>query len=79
MKIPDRVNSRWIATLGNEQLVAAEAELRATYRSNEIAEKERTGARYVLLQCPATLVNAWQRWLLVSNEAKSRGLVVRHR
>jgi len=77
MNIPDRVTARWMATLGDDQLMAAEAELHAAFRSSERAEKERSGARYMLLQGPAALVNAWQRWLLVSNETRNRGLVVR--
>ena len=77
MNIPEHVNARWIATLGDDQLVAAEAQLHATFRSSERAEKKRSGGRYMLLQGPATLVNAWQRWLLVSNETRTRGLMVR--
>jgi hypothetical protein len=76
--IPDRVNARWIATLSNEQLVSADAELHATFREYETVEKRRTGSRYVLLQGPTTLVNAWLRWTMVNNETRTRGLVVRH-
>ena len=79
MKIPDRINARWIATLVDEQLITAEAELHAVFRRQESAEKRRAGPRYVLLQGPSDLVNAWQRWLLVNNEATKRGLVVHHR
>jgi hypothetical protein len=78
MTIPDHINSHWIATLANDQLVKAEAMLHADFREKEIAEKRRVGARYVLLQGPATLVTAWHRWLLVSNETRNRGLVVNH-
>lgn len=77
MNIPQHVDTRWIATLGDEQLVSAEAQLRAQFRLQEREEKTRSGARYMLLQGPATLVNAWHRWVLVSNETKSRGLTVR--
>jgi hypothetical protein len=79
MKIPDRINARWMATLVDDQLVNAEAELHAVYRRQESAEKARAGARYMLLQGPADLVNAWQRWSLVNNETNHRGLFVRHR
>ncbi|HEY9226085.1 MAG TPA: hypothetical protein VIP11_05530 [Gemmatimonadaceae bacterium] len=78
MTIPDRVDARWIATLDNTQLEAAEAELHAVFRVQETAAKSRSGPRYVLLQGPAALVNAWHRWLLVNNEARTRGLVVSH-
>jgi len=53
--------------------------LHAVYRRQESAEKARAGARYMLLQGPADLVNAWQRWSLVNNETHHRGLFVRHR
>lgn len=78
LRIPEHVNSRWIATLGNEQLVAAEAQLHADFHRREVAEKVRSSERYMLLQSPAPLVNAWLRWALVSNETRSRGLVVHH-
>jgi hypothetical protein len=79
MNVPDRIDARWITGLEDAQLMAAEAELHASFRMYEDMEKRRTGARYVLLQGPAALVNAWQRWLLVSNEMRSRGLVVHRR
>ena len=79
MTFPDRVDARWIATLNNDQLMVAEAELHATFREHETVEKRRIGSRYVLLQGPTALVNAWLRWTLVNNETRARGLVVRHR
>jgi hypothetical protein len=78
MVIPDYVNARWIATLRDDQLVKAEAKLHAAFRKQETAEKLRSGPRYMLLQGPPTLVNAWHRWLLVSNETRTRGLVINH-
>jgi len=78
MKIPDNINARWIATLGDDQLIKAEAQLHAVFHRRESAEKARSGSRYMLLQGPSDLVNAWHRWLLVSNETRNRGLVVRH-
>jgi hypothetical protein len=78
MDMPDRINARWIATLGDDQLIKAEAQLHAVFREHETIEKTRSRARYVLLQGPPALVNAWHRWLLVSNETRNRGLVVRH-
>lgn len=78
MTIPDRINARWIATLGDEQLVRAEATLHADFREKEIAAKKRAGGRYVLLEGPAPLVSAWLRWLLVSNATRDRGLTANH-
>lgn len=79
LKIPDHINGRWIAALLDDQLVAAEAELHTTFRRQETAEKKRAGTRYMLLQGPADLINAWNRWLLANNETRSRGLPVRRR
>ena len=79
MIIPDYINARWIATLLDDQLIKAEAELHEVFHRQESVEKTRAGTRYMLLQGPPALVNAWQRWLMVSNETWSRGLLARHR
>lgn len=79
MNIPNRINHRWIATLDNDQLMIAEAELHAVFRAHEQTEKRRKGARYMLLHGPATLVDAWQRWMLLSNATQSRGLMTHRR
>ena len=76
MPIPDRVNADWIASLGDDQLMDAEAKLRAVFRTQETLEKHRRGARYAVLEGPELLVTAWHRWLMVSNEARTRRLVV---
>ena len=39
MEMPDRINARWIATLGDDQLMKAEAELHAVFRKHETVEK----------------------------------------
>jgi hypothetical protein len=78
MTLPDRVDHRWLATLGDTQLLAAEKQLHKLFRTHETVEKKRTGARYVLLQGPGALITSWQRWLLVNNEVKDRGLMVHH-
>ena len=79
MKIPERVNASWIATLGDEQLVKAEAKLHKEFAKEEIAEKVRVGARYTMLRGPESLVDAWHRWSMVNNETRQRGLVVHRR
>jgi hypothetical protein len=76
--IPEHVTGKWIATLGDDQLITAESMLHAVFLRHERAEKSRSGARYSVLQGPPVLVNAWLRWLLVSNATRSRGLTVRH-
>jgi hypothetical protein len=79
MSIPDRVSADWIATLGDAQLIDAESQLRDIFHQQETLEKRRRGSRYAVLEGPELLVNAWHRWVMVSNEARTRGLVVRHR
>lgn len=76
MVLPEKVNARWIAELGNEELLEAEAQLHSVFQKEEKAEKARTGARYTMLRGPETLVSAWHRWLMVSNATRSRGMVV---
>jgi hypothetical protein len=79
MTVPDRVTAEWMATLANGQLVNVESSLHSEFLREEVEEKQRRGGRYALLQGPPTLVNAWLKWQLVSNEARSRGLLIRHR
>ncbi len=78
MRIPERLNARWIDSLGDPQLIEAEGRLHAEFFKQENAEKRRRGSRYDMLRGPTTLVNAWLRWLLVSNAIRTRGLVVSH-
>ena len=75
--IPERVDAGWLATLGDDQLMAAESQLRAIFQKQETVEKRRKGARYAVLEGPEVLVSAWHRWIMVSNEARTRRLVVR--
>ena len=79
MTVPERVTADWIATLANAQLMTVESRLHSEFLDEENEEKERRGDRYTLLQGPAALVKAWLRWQMVNNEARSRGLLVRHR
>lgn len=79
MTVPDRVTAGWIATLPDGQLMSVESRLHSEFVDEESQEKARRGDRYALLQGPPALVNAWLRWQMVSNEARSRGLLVRHR
>ena len=79
MTVPDRVTASWIATLPDGQLMTVESRLHSEFVVEESQEKERRGDRYTLLQGPTALVNAWLRWQMVNNEARSRGLLVRHR
>jgi hypothetical protein len=75
--IPDRVSASWMATLGDDQLADAEQQLRSIFQKHETLEKSRKGSRYAVLEGPEALVNAWLQWCMVSNEARSRGLIMR--
>lgn len=43
--LPTHVSTRWIATLGNDELVAVEAQLYKALHAHERAEKSRAGSR----------------------------------
>jgi hypothetical protein len=79
MEIPVRVNTKWMATLNDSAILEAESILHADFRDQDRAEKSRSGSKYRLLEGPPSLVDAWMRWLSLSNEARRRGLVVHHR
>lgn len=72
MVVPEKVNARWIASLATAQLIEAESLLRVEFVTQELAEKQRAGSRYTMLGGPESLVRAWLRWLLVSNETYVR-------
>ena len=76
MILPDKVNGRWIASLDAVRLIEAESLLRAEFEKQETAEKRRAGSRYTLLRGPESLLRAWLRWLLVNNEASTRGVLM---
>jgi hypothetical protein len=78
MKIPEKVNAQWLDTLGNDQLIKAEATLHAEFSKQETAQKLKCGTRYTMLEGPTDLVNAWLRWALANNETRARGLLVHH-
>jgi hypothetical protein len=79
LKIPEKVNAAWVESLGDAQLISAEAALRKQFAEEESAEKERKGPRYSMFRGPASLMTAWTRWLLVSNEAIARRVAVKRR
>jgi hypothetical protein len=79
MTIPAMINSKWLATLADDELKLAEAELHSEFKEREEREQARSGGRYVLMQGPPDLVNAYLRWLTVNNASKRRGLNVNRR
>jgi hypothetical protein len=79
MKLPERINGKWVLELGNDQLIEAEWQLHQTFSRIEVDEKKATGSRYSMLRGSAELVDAWQRWALVSTAVRTRGLNPRYR
>ena len=79
MQLPDRVDWRWIDSLGAAQLIEAEGQLHARFAAEEAAEKERHGERYNMLRGPDSLVSAGLSWSLASNAARARGIVIGRR
>lgn len=77
--MPERVTAKWIASLGNEELIAAESQLHASFAARERAEKERAGARYSMMNGPRALVSAWHEWVMLNNATRSRGIVISRR
>jgi hypothetical protein len=74
----DQVTRGFVATLADDPLMTLESRLHAEFVDEEVQEKKRRGERYALLEGSSVLVNAWLRWQMVNNEARSRGLSVRH-
>lgn len=74
MRLPAKINARWMDGLDDATLVAAEVKLRAAYATLERRERKAVGERYDLLRGPADLMEAWDRWTRVNNEMRTRGL-----
>jgi hypothetical protein len=68
-----------MATLDDASVLEAESILHADFRDQDQAEKNKRGTRYRLLEGSADLVDAWMRWLSVSNEVRRRGLITHHK
>ena len=79
MRMPEKINAKWVDSLSDADLVQAEYDLRGTLAKQEAAERKRRGADYQLLRGPESLMQAWNRWSFVGNELRLRGLRVRQR
>jgi hypothetical protein len=79
MKMPEKITSRWLGTLDDTQLQAAEGQLHTKFAKLDSAEKAKRGEDYALLRGPEALVDAWMRWSMVSNAARGRGLLTARR
>lgn len=74
MRLPAKINARWMDGLDDATLVAAEVKLRTNFATLERRERKSVGDRYELMRGPADLMEAWDRWTRVSNEMRTRGL-----
>jgi hypothetical protein len=79
VSLPDRINSKWIATLDDAALVQAERQLHVAFNTLEREQKRILGARYQMMRSPDALLAAWQRWSIVNNAVRSRRLMPAYR
>ena len=79
MRMPEKINAKWVDSLSDADLVQAEYDLRGALQKQETAERKRRGAAYQLLRGPEALTQAWNRWSFVGNALRLRGLRVRQR
>ena len=72
--IPDRLNTTWLGTLTDADLIDVEAQLRARFIDLENREKKVRGRKYDLVRGPADLMAAWDRWSRVCTATRARSL-----
>ena len=74
MKLPDRFDASWLATLDNDSLRKVETQLVTVFRRERAAEQKRRGERYDLMRGPESLMSAWGRWSMVRSAMAARGI-----
>ena len=74
MRLPEKINAKWIDALSNEQIVDAESQLRRAFARVEKAEKKQRGEAYALMRGSEELMLAWDRWTRVNGATRARGL-----
>jgi hypothetical protein len=72
--VPAQINTTWIGTLTDDDLIIVEARLHEQYAVIERREKRAQGAKYHLFRSPADLMTAWDRWSRVNAATRSRSL-----
>jgi hypothetical protein len=75
--VPDRINTAWISTLADEDLLDIESRLYERFAVLDRRQKQLRGRDYNLMRGPAPLIDAWDRWSRVAVATKTRSLVVR--
>jgi hypothetical protein len=79
MTLPDRIDAKWIDSLGDTELVQAEWELHKVFSRTENDEKKVHGTAMGTANWSELLMAAWMRWSLVQNATRARGLHPRYR
>lgn len=74
MKLPERINARWIDTLTDIQIGKVERQLAKIFKKVQTEEKLRRGAKYNLTSGSENLTAAWNHWSMVRANAEARGL-----
>jgi len=72
--VPERINTDWIATLSDADLIDVEARLHSKFALLERREKTKRGASYQLCCSSRGTMDAWDRWSRVLTAARSRSL-----
>ncbi len=78
-RIPEKINKEWIGTLGDVDLLDVESRLHEKFAVLDRKHKLLRGSRYVLLQGPSDLIDAWDRWSRVDRAARARSLAPNRR
>jgi hypothetical protein len=72
--VPDHINTTWIGTLTDEDLIAVETRLHERFSVLERREKRLHGGTYQLFRSPADVMDAWDRWSRVNAATRARAL-----
>ncbi|MBI3567837.1 MAG: hypothetical protein HY084_06495 [Gemmatimonadetes bacterium] len=78
-RIPEKINAAWIDTLADVDLLDVESRLHEKFTVLDRKHKTLRGSRYVLLQGPTELIDAWDRWSRVDRAARARSLAPNRR
>jgi hypothetical protein len=72
--VPARINTTWIGTLTDDDLISVESRLHEKFSVLERREKRLRGPKYQLCCSPTDLMEAWDRWSRVNAATRARSL-----
>src|SRR4051812_6527976 len=72
--VPERINTEWIGTLSDADLIDVEARLHTKFAVLERREKTKRGASYQLCCSSPETMAAWDRWCRVNTATRGRSL-----